>query len=233
MLRDAAKHKLILIQILKSMSEETKLAPFLGFKGGTAVYLFYGLDRFSIDLDFDLLDEAKEDLVFEGIKALLPRYGILKEARKKRFSLFFLLSYDDQSTNIKVEINRRAFGSQFEIKNYLGIPLRVMKQEDMAANKLVAMVERIGKTNRDIYDVWFFLKNRWPVNWKLVEQRTHQSAGDFLQVCINSLEKVSARHILSGIGELINEKQRAWAKAHLIKDTLFLLKGLRESLPSG
>lgn len=36
-----------------------------------------------------------------------------------------------------------------------------MVREDMAAHKMVAMLERIGKTNRDIFDVWFFLKNNW------------------------------------------------------------------------
>jgi predicted nucleotidyltransferase component of viral defense system len=34
----------------------------------------------------------------------------------------------------------------------------------MFAHKLVAMYERIGKTSRDIYDVWFFLSERFPIN---------------------------------------------------------------------
>jgi len=29
----------------------------------------------------------------------------------------------------------------------------------MFAHKLMAMHERIGKTSRDVYDVWFFLEN--------------------------------------------------------------------------
>ncbi len=32
----------------------------------------------------------------------------------------------------------------------------VMKKEDMFAHKLVAMTERTGMANRDIFDVWFF-----------------------------------------------------------------------------
>ena len=50
----------------------------------------------------------------------------------------------------------------------MGIPMLVMIQEDMAAHKLVAMYERLSKTRRDIYDVWFFFKHRWPVNKKIV-----------------------------------------------------------------
>lgn len=35
----------------------------LGFKVGTAPYLFYNLDRFSVDLDIDLLNTTKENIV--------------------------------------------------------------------------------------------------------------------------------------------------------------------------
>ncbi len=217
-------HKTILVQILKEIFSDTTLSPFLGFKGGTAVYLFYGLDRFSVDLDFDLLDPSRENSVFEGLKKILPSYGSLREAIQKRYGLFFMLSYEEQSRNIKVEVNRRPFGSKFEIKTYLGIPMQVMVREDMAAHKLVALAERMGKTNRDIYDVWYFLKNRWPINWQIVEQRTKKTKETFLKECISSLEKLSPRNILSGIGELLDEKRKAWVKKHLKEETLFLLR---------
>lgn len=230
MLRDAAKHKNILIQILKDICTETAISPFLGFKGGTAVYLFYGLDRFSVDLDFDLLDTTKENIVFKHVEKILAAYGTIKDSRKKKNSLFFLLSYEAEAHNIKVEINLRSFGSRFEIKSYLGIPIQVMVKEDMAAHKLVAMLERMGKTNRDIYDVWFFLKNRWPIHWEIVKQRTKISPKEFLPKCILALEQLSNRNILSGIGELLNEKQKGWVKANLKADTVFLLKALETSL---
>lgn len=227
---DAARHRTLLVQILKDIATETKISPFLGFKGGTAVYLFYGLERFSVDLDFDLLNDAKKEVVFEGVKEILASYGTLKDSRKKRYNLFFLLSYEEKSHNIKVEINRRNFDSKFEIKSYLGIPVKVMVREDMFAHKLVAMTERLGKTNRDIYDVWFFLKNRWPINWKIVEHRTNLSPQSFLKKAIGALEKLSNRNILSGIGELLNEEQKKWAKNNLKTDTVFLLKVMLDSL---
>ena len=58
-----AVHKTILFQILKDIYSDTSIAPFLGFKGGTATLMFYNLDRFSVDIDLDLLDESKEDSV--------------------------------------------------------------------------------------------------------------------------------------------------------------------------
>jgi predicted nucleotidyltransferase component of viral defense system len=224
---EIATHRSILIHILKDIYTDMEVGPVLGFKGGTAAYLFYDLCRFSVDLDFDLLDSTKEDLVFEKIKNILKSYGSISEARKKRFSIFYLLVYDNKiqnAYNIKVEINRRNFDSQYEVKSYLGIPMKVMVREDMAAHKLVAMYERIGKTNRDIFDVWFFLKNNWPINEKIIEKRTNMSMRQFIKTCIDLLDKMSDRGILSGIGELLDAKQKLWAKEKLRSETIFLLK---------
>jgi predicted nucleotidyltransferase component of viral defense system len=223
----APTHKSKLLQILKDIYSDPAVGRFLGFKGGTAAYLFYGLERFSVDLDFDLLDETKEDDVFVRVKEILERYGKVPEARKKRYSLLYLLSYTDKAEghqNVKVEINRRTFGSRYEVKPYLGISMKVMAQEDMAAHKLVAMYERMSRTNRDIFDVWFFLKNDWPVNEEIVTLRTKLSSREFLERCIAALEKMSDRNILHGMGELLTEKQKVWAKAHLLKETIFQLK---------
>lgn len=220
-------HKNILIKILKDVYTDSTIGPLLGFKGGTAVYLFYNLNRFSVDLDFDLLDAEKEDYVFEQIKKILENYGTIKEAEKKRFNLFYVLAYDDKvpgAQNIKVEINRREFGSKYEVKSYLGISMKVMVQEDMFAHKLCAMYERIGKTNRDIFDVWYFLQNEWPVNKKIVEERTGMSFKEFLQKCIDSFDKMTDQNILSGMGELLDAKQKDWVRAKLRTETIFLLK---------
>lgn len=221
---DISVHKTILFQILKEIYSDTTIAPFLGFKGGTAALMYYGLDRFSVDLDFDLLDNAKEDYVFEQIIEIAKNYGTLKDSYKKRHNLFCLLSYEDKAHNIKIEINRQQFGSKYEIKSYLGVSMMVMVQEDMFAHKLMAMYERIGKTSRDIYDVWFFLKNRFPINEKIVEQRAKVSFDELVGKCIKKLKKMNNRHILDGVGELLTEGQKDWAKAKLREETIALLQ---------
>jgi predicted nucleotidyltransferase component of viral defense system len=224
---DTIQHKDILIRILKDIFSNLEIGPYLGFKGGTAALLFYGLPRFSVDLDFDLLDPTKEKQVFDQCKKILESYGTLKESRDKRYSLFFLLSYLNKrhgAYNIKVEINKRNFESHYELNHYLGIPMKVMVQADMAAHKMVAMYERIGRANRDIFDVWFFLNSSWPVNRKIIEQRMHMPYSEFLKKCIEDLEKISDRNILSGIGKLLSEKQKTWAKVKLRTETLFLLQ---------
>ena len=222
-------HKTILFQILKDIYSDTTIAPFLGFKGGTAALLFYGLDRFSVDLDFDLLDETKEDHIFERVIKIIKKYGVLKESYKKRFNLFYLLSYEDKAHNIKVEINRRQFGSMYEMKTYLGVSMLVMVPADMFAHKLIAMTERIGKTSRDIYDVWFFLEKHFPINKDIVEKRAGLEFDQVIQICINKLEKMDNHEILTGVGELLTSSQKDWAKAKLRQETTSLLQLRMES----
>src|SRR3989344_4847563 len=219
-----SRYKNILIKILKDLYTDTGIGPVLGFKGGTAAYLYHGLSRESLDLDFDLLDETKGDQVFEKIEAVAKNYGKIKEHRKKRYNLFLLLSYEDEAPNIKIEINRREFGSKYEVKSYLGISMKVMIREDMFAHKLVAMYERMGAANRDIYDVWFFLEKDWPVNKEIVEKRTGMLFKDFLQKCVEALEKLPDRGILAGMDELLDEKQKAWVKTKLRTEVIFQLK---------
>ncbi|HDQ03166.1 MAG TPA: nucleotidyl transferase AbiEii/AbiGii toxin family protein [Deltaproteobacteria bacterium] len=221
---DFTIHKNILFQILKDIYTQTAIAPLLGFKGGTAAFMFHGLDRFSVDLDFDLLDEAESERVFEFIEKTARQHGAIKESRRKRFSLLVLLSYDDKSANIKIEVNRRAFGSRYELKTYLGVAMQVMIREDMFAHKLMAMHERIGKTSRDIYDVWFFLKNQWPINKDILEKRAGISYPEVLKKCITQIEKIPERNLLRGLGELLTDRQKDWARTMLKEDVVFLLK---------
>ena len=225
-------HKNVLLRILKDIFTDPVVGPVLGFKGGTAAYLFYGLNRFSVDLDFDLLDETREEDVLGQIKKILEIHGSVKDCRKKRYSLFYLLSYNDKerdAQNMKVEINKREFGSRYELKSYLGIAMKVRVKEDMAAHKLVAMYERDGKSNRDIFDVQFFLHNNWPIRREIIERRTRLSFLEFLGKCIDIVEKKRERDILSGIGELVEEHQKQWVRAKLKTEALFSLGLLRDN----
>ena len=221
---DYSKHKNILLQILKDIYSDSAIAPFLGFKGGTAALMFYGLTRNSVDLDFDLLDENKEQEVFEKINKISDNYGKIVESRMKRFNLINIISYDIKAQNIKVEVNCRNFGSKYELKTLLGISMLVMVKEDMFANKIMAMYERVGKTSRDVFDVWFFCKNIWPINKAIIEKRAGMSYREVLQKCIDILEKMDNSHILDGLGESLTEPQKDWARAKLRTDTIFFLK---------
>jgi len=88
----------------------------------------------------------------------------------------------------------------------------------------MAMYERIGKTSRDIYDVWFFLSHRFPINKEIVEKRAGTSFNVILKQLIDKLEKMNNKNILTGVGELLTKTQKSWARENLRQETISLLK---------
>lgn len=219
-----SSHRTAMTNVIKDIYSDIKIASLLGFKGGTALYFFYNLPRFSIDLDFDLLDESKKDIVFERITKIVSKYGEIKQSRDKHYNLFWLLSYEKGLSQLKVEVSKRASKNKYEIKNFLGIPALIMNKEDMFANKLTALLDRKSLANRDIYDIWFMLKERWNLNDNLLEYRTGTKTLVYLKKCLKLLEDNPPSDILSGIGDLVDNKTKDWIKKNLIKDTIFLLK---------
>mgnify|MGYP001561686404 CR=1 FL=1 len=143
------------------------------------------------------------------------------------------MNYEKGERNVKIEISKRSFGNKYELKNYLGIPIQVMVRQDMAANKFAALLGRRTLANRDIFDVWFMLKNRWDINFELLEERTGLKTNDYLKKCIDFLEKGLDVNILDGLGELLDNKTKVWVKEKLVEDTMFLLnvrlQGMREA----
>ena len=164
------------------------------------------------------------------MEKVIQPYGKLKEKSNKKNTLFYLLSYSEELQNIKIEISKRSFGSAYELKSYLGIPVLVMKKEALFANKLAALFERKEIANRDLLDLWFFLKNNWEVNQAVVEKRSGLPLKEYLEKCLISIERIDERTVLTGMGELLDNKLKAWAKTHLKNDLLFLLKIKIESL---
>lgn len=222
---DQIKHRVILIEILKNIYDDPDLRTILGFKGGTAAMLFYDLPRLSVDLDFDLLNAEKKRLVFEKMKIIIGQQGILRQAIEKRNTLFFLVSYEKEKHTIKVEISKRKGASGFEPKSYLGVTALVMKPEDMIAGKLSALLTRRNLAMRDVFDAWFFLKNKWLINEAVLKEKTGLSLSEALEQAVKRVEVISKNRVLHGLGDLLLEaKQKAWVKEKLIEETVFYLR---------
>ena len=60
-----AKHKNQLFRLLREILKNNFLASKLQFKGGTYAALRGVLDRFSVDLDFDLVEKAEKQKIRE------------------------------------------------------------------------------------------------------------------------------------------------------------------------
>lgn len=225
------KHQLVMGQILRDIYSDTSISSLIGFKGGTCAYFFYGLTRLSVDLDFDLFssDDATQKLVYEKIGGMLGKYGEVKDHYIKRNTIFFLLSYGDADHNVKVEVNVRILmpdiREHYEMKEYLGISLLAAKKDYLFASKLAALTNRRLLAMRDIYDIWFFAKNSWDINVDVLKARTGKTIKEHIADCIPVVEAVKDNEILRGLAELLpGEKEKAWVKTHLRKETAFLLK---------
>lgn len=217
-------HRATFITILREIYADPVLRISLGFKGGTAAMLFYDLPRFSVDLDFDLIDPEKKEVVYERLKQLLQRFGTMKEATDKHFTLFFLLNYGKRERNIKIEISKRPVRSEFVPKKYLGISVLVMREPDMLASKLAALLTRKRFAMRDVFDVWFFLKNNWLLDENLLQAKTGMSVQEALEKAQKQIQSLKSTELLAGLGELLDDKQKTWVKDKLIEDTLFYLR---------
>ena len=225
---DINKHKYQMMQILKDVFSDAELSEVLAFKGGTALMFLYGLPRFSVDLDFNLLDNSKDEIVYGKMRNILFRYGTIDDEAKKFFGPIFVLDYGKGERKLKVEISNRQFDNHYEIKNLLGIDIRVMTKSDMFAHKLCALLDRNEITGRDVFDCWFFLKSSTPVNAHIVENRIGKPLHEYIQLCIEKMEKVSDKTIMNGLGELTDGDMKKFAKTKLRKETISLLSFFKE-----
>lgn len=184
--------------------------PSLALKGGTACYFLYGLERFSTDLDFDIIQEnAKVD---EILKQVLTKFG--KNDGKQKITL----SYRADETKIKIDISRKIWkANEYEEVSFFGKPIRLQTKATIFANKLVALLERMA--NRDLYDVYFFFQHLRDVNESVILERTGKSSKEVCGLILEQLQRLPKNYkILDGLGEaLYDNKQKAWVKTHLLE----------------
>jgi hypothetical protein len=225
---DINRHRFLLVQILKDIYADIELSSWLGFKGDTALLLFYDLPRMSVDLDFNLINPEMEDQVYLKVRNILLRYGKIADEAKKFFGPVLVLDYGFGGRKLKVEISNRIFENRYEIKNLLGITMKVMVLPDMFAHKLCALMDRNAITNRDIFDCWFFMHKQTPINKRLVEMRMGMSFPDYLHKCIEMLESISDKGLLHGMGELMDQEMKNFVKTKLRSETIIFMKYYRD-----
>lgn len=218
------RHKYFLLQILKDIYSDLELANYLGFKGGTALMFFYDLPRFSIDLDFDLLNMDKEKLVFNKVHRIILKYGSIFDEAIKYFGPLIVLDYGIDERKLKIEISNRRFDNNYEIRNLLGFNVKVMSISDMFAHKLCALLDRSTTINRDIFDTWFFLQRQTPVNKSIIEFRMKVSFKTHIENCIKQLEAMKSKRILDGLGEFMEADMKNFVRTKLLSETIRLLK---------
>jgi predicted nucleotidyltransferase component of viral defense system len=222
------RHQLILKQVLTQLFQNKKLLPSLAFKGGTCLYLFYNLPRFSIDLDFDWLDS---ELPVIAVEEILRRNFKTLEFSDKKWTWFWVGSYEENALKIKLEVNKRKFlASQYELHDFYGVKVRTMQKDCLFAHKLCAITDRKQLKNRDLYDIWWMFGQRFEINEQVIKERMGMDKRAYLEVIAKLLQdgisqnKWRGGKILDGLGQLLkNDQERQWMKEHLLEELLTML----------
>jgi predicted nucleotidyltransferase component of viral defense system len=192
-------HETHLRRLLSLIYTNRRLKKVVAFKGGTALYMFYNLNRFSTDLDFNCLIE---DLDTQAMNEILSDYEIYDQSEKFH-TWFWLLSYQKTQMKIKIEISKRDFPDTYEIKELLGIPIKVMTRDCMFAHKLCAISDRKKLQNRDLYDTYFMLRNGFEIKEEIIYLRTKKSLKEYLQFLTEYIPKnLASTSILDGLKQI-------------------------------
>lgn len=227
---DINKHKTNLTNILIDIYKDKELGNILGFKGGTSAMLFYDLPRFSIDLDFDLIPKytSKElEKIVNRITELLSKKYAIKDQSNKYNTLFWLVSYEDKLTNIKIEISTRENPfNHYTLKSFYGVKINVLDIGDMIAHKMVTITDRPTLANRDLFDVHYFLGTSHinEINYDIIKHRTGKEPKAFYKDLYKYIIKIDSKTILNGLGEVLEDNKKDWVKAKLKVELLGLIQ---------
>ena len=195
--QDAA-HKAWLYRLLTEILDNSELSQNLYFKGGTCASMLGFLDRFSVDLDFDLKDTSKKDSLRLEIHKVISALGLQIKDESKN-ALQFFLKYDAPAqgrNTLKLDIN----DLPPKANEYIAAKLSEIDRtalcqtiETMFANKLVAALARFERTGgvagRDIYDIHYFFMHGYKYKPEIIEERRGTSVKIFLSTLIDFINK--------------------------------------------
>ena len=226
------EHKTHLTNLLIDIYKESVTGAVLGFKGGTAAMLFYGLPRFSVDLDFDLIPHYEADspqlkLFTEKMTKLLSAKYKIKDQSSKYHTLFWLISYGAGLTKIKIEISTRDNShNRYNPTPLYGVTVKALAIGDMIAHKLIAVMDRKSLANRDLFDIHYFLSSPYvaEINFDIIKHQTGRESKEFYQNLLDFISRIKPGSVLAGLGELLTPAQKVWAKTKLIPELTGLIQ---------
>lgn len=153
------------------------------FKGGTAIRLVFGSDRFSEDLDFTVthgttnpIEQANKAI--QLLKAEMPDISIkpLKtiSGQSAKISLPGFTPHQPLTIKLDFSLREHVLAPQLAaIKTSLpvaGTPLvDTISQEEILAEKIRAIRNR--RKGRDVYDLWYLLHTGTPVAKTIIEKK--------------------------------------------------------------
>lgn len=226
-------HKSHLHRLLMEIVDQPTLAQALAFKGGTCAAMLGYLDRFSVDLDFDVIKATDEVALRAAFRQVFDQMGFLVTLENNKANLFQLRypSNPGKRSTLKVSAtNLRVAANQYKVQYFPEIDRLINSQtiETMFANKLVAVTDRWTQhqtiAGRDIYDIHHFFIQGYSYREEVIQERTGQSPADYLARLIDFIkEHVTQTIINEDLNSLLPNHQFQRIRKILIPETLSLL----------
>lgn len=143
------------VEIMRAIAEDVMDLPMV-LKGGTALLLCYGLDRFSEDLDFDA---PKKFNLTGRVQKVLSRFAqefsvkVVKDtATVQRLKIHYRKGTVDRLLKIETSFRQDPSADSVQIRS----GIKTYKVSNLIDQKLAALV---GRTKaRDLYDVAFLAR---------------------------------------------------------------------------
>jgi len=228
-----AIHKAYLYRLLGDIIDSS-FSQNIYFKGGTCAAMLGYLDRFSLDLDFDIKKDIDKKNLDKELRKIFSKLD-LELKQKSKNSLFYLLKYkskEGERNSIKLSLVDRALRSN----KYETVSLREINRfcfcqtkETMFANKLVALIDRYKKRSviagRDLYDIHHFFINGFHYDNEIIIERTKQRPINYFRKLIKFIEeKVSEKILTEDLSYLLPYNKFKLIKKNLKRETILFLQ---------
>jgi predicted nucleotidyltransferase component of viral defense system len=227
-------HKSQLNRLLIEIIDRPALSLNLAFKGGTCAAMLGYLDRFSVDLDFDVLKNVDEAVLRKELHQVFDDQS-LTIVEELNNALMFRLRYPGkpgQRSTMKVSANNQIVKANKYQVLYLAEVDRMMNcqtVETMLANKLVAVTDRYNLhgtiAGRDIYDIHHFFVHGYAYNPQVILERTGLVPEEYFEKLSDFIKKHVTQTIINeDLNTLLPYQQFQQIRKVLIPETLALLE---------
>jgi len=212
-MQDLLKQERFEIEVLDRLRSGRFLESLI-FTGGTMLRLCYGLNRFSVDLDFWLNKETRVEPYFKRLKEFLSKNYNVIDAENKFYTLIFEIRSKDYPRSLKIEIIKKQgkFKTDMTIaySKYANVQVlvRSLSLDEVMKTKIEAFLSR--KEIRDAFDIEFLLKRGVEI----------KALPEEMKKIINTIESLSKRDFSVKLGSILEAEERKY----FIKENFKILK---------
>ena len=236
-------HRGQMYKLLIEIADSASLSQGLIFKGGTCAAMQGCLDRFSVDLDFDLVLNASRNLIKKELEQVFSDLGLEIRSQSSATVQYVLtyssskglrntLQFDAVDFSLPENIVQPVFLA--DIDRYFNC----QTIETMFSHTLVAVLDRYNKhktvAGRDIYDIYYFFINGYRYNSDIIEKRTNVTTKQYLKNLAEFVEeKVTQTIINEDLNPLLSPERFRTVRKSLKIEVLAMLKSEIKRLQGG